>query len=44
MMPKISWPQRVVSDANGRGKAIVALVIVGSLRFLPSVAFSRVGI
>jgi hypothetical protein len=33
MMPKISWPQRVASDANGRGKAVVALVIVGSLPF-----------
>jgi hypothetical protein len=31
MMPKISWPQRVASDASGRADAPAAIVIVGLL-------------
>jgi hypothetical protein len=30
MMPKISWPQRVASDANGRAEMLVAAVIAGA--------------
>jgi hypothetical protein len=33
MMPKISWPQRVASDANGRAEMLVAAVIAGLLPF-----------
>jgi hypothetical protein len=33
MMPKISWPQRVASDANGRAEMLVAAVIIGLLPF-----------
>jgi hypothetical protein len=41
-MPKISWPQRVASDANGRAEMLVAAVIIGLLPFFgrPSVPFS----
>jgi hypothetical protein len=33
MMPKISWPQRVASDADGRTEARIGVVIVGSSLF-----------
>src|SRR5262249_23437837 len=31
MMPKMSWPQRVASDATGRADAPAATVIIGLL-------------
>jgi hypothetical protein len=42
MMPKISWPQRVASDANGRAEMLVAAVIVGLLPFLAGRQFLSV--
>jgi hypothetical protein len=41
-MPKISWPQRVASDANGRAEMLVAAVIVGLLPFLAGSQFLSV--
>jgi len=40
IMPKISWPQRVASDADGRAEVLVAAVIIGFLHFWPTAPFS----